>query len=278
MKKDRYFRLSKLSRMSLGCLASLLVFSLVFAHSALAYNDFLTQWFWVNAATSNAQDFQVVILPNNASNGSGSGLSDFVTGWLGINTANTVGPNFVQVGTIADGSGVRWFAYTSANAGAACFPGGTSAWGGNGCIGLYNDHVAVGVWTRVELVNYGQGFWIARVWDQANHPVDVAKLYISTTSGRDIYTTSEQAYASSTSLQLNMAFLYYNPQYMLWGTGFQHWPAATANFQNYFNVNSSVAGKVICPPYGQIFYQPSPPYWFMGKTSSTVTCVNAFAF
>jgi hypothetical protein len=262
----------KYSRKFLGVIVLVTMLLALLASTALTANNHLAHWLWVNNDTRNAQDFQLVILPGNASNGNGT-LTNYVAGWLGANVATGSATDFIQVGTIADGLGVRWFAFTDATA--YCFRG-ASQWGGKGCVGAYNDHVGVNQWSRFELVNYGRGFWIARVWDQSNHPVDIAKLYITQTAVNQVYADSEQAFGTP-GLQLNMSFWYYNPQYMKWGTGFKDWPAAADLYQNWFQVvtNPPVSW---CPPYGYQVSSSSLRFWYMGKNPSPTTCLRLLTF
>jgi hypothetical protein len=263
------------TRKLLNAIILLMALLIAFTNSVSAANNHLIHWLRITNDTRFSRDFQIVIYPGNQSNGSGSNLAEFTSGWLGAyaNTGNTT--DFIQVGTIADGSGVRWFAYTEATA--YCFRG-QSAFGGKGCVGNYNDHVAVGMWSRFELVNYYQGFWIARVWDQNNHPVDIAKLFISQAEVTSVFADSEQAYWTS-GLQLNMSFWYYNPQHMKWGTGFQNWPSASDIYHNWFQVLVDPPGTSWCAPYG---YQVHPSgnlrFWFMGKNPSPMTCQKLLTF
>jgi|GEM_PF-7117778 len=247
---------------------------IIFAKPSFAstfYHDWVLHWLWVNGDTQNSRDFQIVIYPVHDSNGTPD--VEFVTSQL---VAYPVGGNAILAGIIADGTGVKWYAAISDGT-VTCFPNGESGWGGKGCFGDYDDHVAVGQWSRFELVNYHQGFWIARVWDQNNNPIDIAKLHISEASISSIAATGGQAYSSS-NVELEMHFSFYNPQYMKWGTGFQDWPAATGDYQNWVDTITNAPNNTVCPPYR---YNASPNnlrWWYKGDQATSYYCFKKKTF
>ena len=68
--------------------------------------------------------------------------------------------------------GIHWFVYSED--GVTCLRG-QLYFQNKGCIGDPGDMgVGLNLWTKVELVTYNQGIWIARVYDQGGGAVDVA--------------------------------------------------------------------------------------------------------
>ena len=98
-----------------------------------------------------------------------------ITDWLAVYT-----PRFFQVGFQASASGMWWFVETvdigQGHLTLQCLQE-TSGKNGQYCAGSPGSIATVGRWQDVELVAYpGDGFWIARVYDQYGNPTDVAKV------------------------------------------------------------------------------------------------------
>lgn len=176
----------------------------------------------------------------------GTGSLGYTTGWLSVNlgiyTGATYSAQFTQVGIITDANGPRWFVY--AEPGVQCLVG-TTNWGTRGCLGSYNSRVSIGAWTRVELVTYGQGFWILRVYDQYDSPLDVAKVWSTSTRIYQANADTEEAFTGSDP-HLTAAFFHYHPKYIL--SGWQDWPAFSGTAASTNNV-ARVSPSSACPTY-----------------------------
>ncbi|MBI4672148.1 MAG: hypothetical protein HY741_10840 [Chloroflexi bacterium] len=244
-------------------------------------NDHVVGDLRADAIVNQAKDYTSEILaggkPSSVPN-----LSSYTAGWLGINLAEndqTPAPNgkiypwrFTQVGLQTNAKGVRWFVYSEQGHYQAtqCLRGSDEQWPGLGCSGNYNDLVALGRWTKVELVTYmNQGFWIARIYDQNGRAYDVAKIFHPSLQVFRVQVTTEEAYAgvSGPDPHIYAEFYHNRPQYMVWGTGFQDWPASAGGNVN--NLWTFPPG--ICPDlYGANIY--APRYW-AGLSSNFAHCV-----
>lgn len=227
-------------------------------------------------AVNQSGDYTTLILAGNKPNPLASG-SGFTAGWLGIDLAannQTPAPNgkkypdrFTQVGLLTDSTGVRWFAWSEEGnyQPVECLRG-SQLWPNLGCAGNYNDLVSQDQWRKVELVTYGQGFWIARIYDQNGTGYDVAKIFSSSEQVYRVTNTTEEAYQDVVGPDPNMRaeFLFYHPKYMVWGTGFQEWSATSGNLRNFL----WTWPEGICPNfYGAVNYEPR--YWFAGSGGQT---------
>lgn len=193
----------------------------------------------------------------------------YTTGWLGVRLGVFDGTlfsgKFTQVGVITDLIGPYWFVLTEV--GIQCLQGRfvIVQGGAQACWGNYNDRVTSGNWNRVELVTYGQGFWIARVYDIYGNPQDVAKIMESGTRIYRAQATSEQAYTDSTNPHLRADFYHYDPEYMVWGTGFQDWPASSGGSNNY--IYPYPGAGTVCPTwYKAVFTTSNLRFWFAGSS------------
>lgn len=199
----------------------------------------------------NAQDYRVLLLANDRPSTSGG----IATGWLGLDLAPYNGQlysaQFSQVGLYADSSAVYWFVY--AEPGVTCLRGTTqfgTCMNGRpcGCVGALNDLVTQGTWHWVELVSYGQGYWIARVYDTNSNAYDVAQIWSTSTRIYHAQSTSEEAYTPVQDPFLTVNFYHYHPQYMQWGVGWRERARSTGNSPGSSFIRAWPAN--ICPnPY-----------------------------
>jgi len=173
--------------------------------------------------------------------------------------------------------GVRWFVYSGA--GVECFQG-QPGWGTLGCVGNWGDRATVGQWQKVELVTYGQGFWIARVYDQYGNALDVAKILSNSTQIYRATAVTEEAYHQSTDPYMTASFWHSHPKYMIWGSGggFQDRPASPSpgvkGSHNKLLV-SPARPISICPDHyiARLNWGNDPRVWYAGSAGPTpATC------
>jgi hypothetical protein len=160
---------------------------------------------------------------------------------------------------MTDSGGVKWFVY--AEPGVQCLRG-TTAWGTRGCVGAYSDLVGLNQWVKVELVSYGQGFWIARLYDTKGLGHDVAKIWSNSLTiyrGMDV---SEEGWWTSTDQYLTMAYYHWHPKYMVWGQGFRDWMDGNYLFTS--------PGSLCASHYGAwVTLAGDPHYWWAGNGGPT---------
>jgi len=219
--------------------------------------------------TPGWKDYQHFVYPSSKP---ASGSNGFATGWfsvnLGVYNGQQYSSKFTQVGIYADPNGVTWFVYSEA--GVNCTQG-TLAFNNHGCLGSYGQfNTGLNRWTKVELVTYNQGFWIARVWDDQNTPHDLATIPSSSLLIYAASAQSEEAYAGSPDPHFAVGFWHWHPQYMVWGSGFQDWPASSG-----INNVLLVSPASVCPTYYGESPSSDPRYWFTGS-GGTVCSKNPF--
>lgn len=241
--------------------------------AAFAGNDFIDTELRVDqSAVNGSRDYLHTIWvggrPNNGAGG------DFTTAWLGVDLAvyngTVYSAKFSQVGFMTDKVGVRWFVYSEA--GATCLSG-TAAWGTLGCVGNYSDRATIGSWQKVEMVTYGQGFWIARVYDKNGSALDVAKFNSSSLKIYRGMAVTEEGYSESTDPYLLASFWHNHPKYMVWGTGFVDWPASSSGHNNYLFTSPSG----ICSAHysANLNWGGDARVWFAGSTGPTPAVCSA---
>jgi hypothetical protein len=222
----------------------------------LAGNDFVVGYLRVDLSeVYNARDYRVLL---NADNQPSGGYPDFTNGWFGVDLANGNGPSpypdqFTQVGLVTKSDGIHWFVY--AEPGVTCLRG-NQTYGTLGCEGVSGDLVSLSTWHWVELVSYGQGYWIARVYESNEVAHDVAR--ISSTSNR-IYTatsTTEEGYTVSQDPYLTASFHHWHPQYMT-TNGFQDWPQSEPGHFSEIYTTDLNGQNTFCPQY----YGANPVEW-----------------
>lgn len=160
-----------------------------------------------------AKDYNVWLYPGSGPTSTGG----YTNSWLGLElgTAGGIGGRkFLQVGIQTTNYGPQWFVFGKTSV--ICLAG-ISIYNGRGCIGNVNDRVAYGGWRQFELVTYNQGFWIARVYDQNNSPLDVAKIYFSDTRVYRANTVVEEGINPdrTTDPALRADFSFWHPKYGL---------------------------------------------------------------
>lgn len=256
-------------------LITLLVFSLV-TTAVKAGNDFIVVDLRIDdPLVQNSLDYQVWLA---ASGGPNDNYPTFTTAWLSVNLDDEpglYGNKFSQVGLIADNQGIHWFVY--AEPGVECWRGSHTYWKDDlqkylGCKGDINDLVDYDQFYKVELVTYGQGFWIARVQDGNGDVHDVAKILSNSMAIFDADVSFEEGWSQSTDPYEYGLFHFWHPQYNSWDNGFKEWPFSGSSI-NYLYAYPSA----ICPDdFGaSINVTNDPRYWLAG---SIVTICNSVMF
>lgn len=222
-----------------------------------------------------AGDFRVKIAATSLPS---EGFPSYTAGWLGIALDKMGTPT--QVGIMADQMGIYWFAFSQAPI--RCIQG-TSAWWSDteqrymGCKGDLNSLVSLGVFHTVELVNYGQGEWIARIFDAADNGYDLAVIDHPGETIYDVDVTFEEAYLQEEDPYLESSFVFYRPQYNTWSpeNGFADWPASQAQYNNTLYIDGA-SPEEICPTQYSIktMYQASARAWYAGKAVEGGTCLS----
>jgi len=262
---NRMMGISYKFMLTCGVLIALLGYQIIAAGIVSASgNDFAHTELRVDlASVYNSKDYQELI-NTTAKPAAGTASLGYTTGWLSVDLAafngSTYSAQFTQVGIITDEYGPRWFVY--AEPGVQCLSGSAN-WGTLGCIGAYNARVGLGIWTKVELVTYNQGFWILRVYDQNNSPLDVAKVWSTSTRIYRANASSEEAWGGSSDPHLTANFFHHHPKYI--NSGWQEWPAFTGTSPSTNNV-AGVSPSSICPTYFGVQRGASDfRYFFLGS-------------
>lgn len=235
------------------------------------------------SSVSGARDYITNIWVGGApSNG---GNEDFTTGWLSINAAQSNGSlysaQFAQVGIKTSKFGVRWFVFAETDI--TCLEGTKVTWPNEPiteCRGDYGARVKTGAWHKAELVTYGQGYWIARIWDYNGVAKDVALIHYSSQTIYRAGVVTEEGYVLPNP-HILASFWHHDPRYMQWGSGFQTWPASASGGTNiqknrFFTVPASE-----CSTYyiGRLNWSGNPRFWYAGSSGLTpATCSNPSMF
>jgi hypothetical protein len=232
-----------------------IVLTIVSTNSTAAGNDFvygelrvdLSEVYW-------AEDYRVWLSATAKPN---SGFPDFTTAWFGVELAPFNGQpfsaQFSQVGIITNSLGVRWFVY--AEPGVNCLRG-SSAWGNLGCQGNIGDLISLGPFHEVELVTYGQGYWIARVYNQYGTGYDVAQILSGSVRIYRAGSVTEEGYSTPQDPYLTASFYHWHPQYMFWGS-FQDWPPSEDGHISYIHATDINGQNTFCPQH----YGADPNQW-----------------
>ena len=260
-------------RMSLLLGVMLFLGTIALPSLAFAGNDFVDTELRVDlSSVYQSRDYVHTIWVGGRPNTGAGG--DFTTAWLGVYLAQFNGTvysgKFSQVGFMTDKVGVRWFVYSEA--GVQCLQG-NPAYGNFGCMGNYGDRATVGNWQKVELVTYGQGFWIARVYDRYGNPLDVAKFLSSSLRIYRGMAVTEEGYSESADPYLLASFWHNHPQYMVWGSGFRDWPASSGGNNNYLFTSPSA----ICSGHysANLNWGGDARIWYAGSTGPTPAVCSA---
>lgn len=197
------------------------------------------------------------------------GAPDNTNAWLGIWVdPGAPSSSFAQVGLLGDSNGFYWFIFSMKQV--VCLRGTPPpGWEGHGCRGANGDMVQLGSWHKVELVTYGQGFWIARVYNAQGGAVDLARIYSSSRSIYRANATFEEAFSNLPDPYLKGDYYHWHPQYWDWGTGgFRLWPASSGPGQNYLWTVTEPPGREneVCPAHYSSYHHigGDPRYWFTG--------------
>ena len=233
---------------------------------------------------TQAWDYKAWISSTQLSNGNHPG--GFTSGWLSIDLDNQpglYGAKFTQVGIMTDPArGLFWFAFSEEPI--ECLQGTYYWWHADqsryfGCRGDPNDHVELQEWSAVELVTYGQGFWIARVYDKLGNGLDVARITTNKTTIFDALVVMEEGYSETADPYMLGSFFFWHPQYMISGQGFQEWKASLGGINNVLYVTNDQGSNVFCPQFygANINLFGDPRYWYGG--SGWIVCsANMFSY
>ncbi len=196
----------------------------------------------------NARDYRVKIRASAIPSGDSN---DFTTAWLSINLNNQpglYGDLFTQVGIVTYPDGPHWFVYSEA--GVTCLQG-HYRWGALGCMGDAWDIVTLTSYHYVELVKYqSDNWWIARFNYADGTAVDVAMIATGNSVIYRATATMEEGYGEASDPYLIGMFTLKNPEYMLWGSGFQVWPQSIINGPvNYLSAYDLNNNNTFCPEY-----------------------------
>jgi hypothetical protein len=230
------------------CIVAAVMVAVVTAGSDFVYGELRVDL----SAVYGAGDYRVTLLANdNPSSGSPS----YTTAWLGFNLAQYNGQpfsgQFSQVGLLTRNDGIHWFVY--AEPGVTCLLG-SQYWGtcngrSCGCLGNVSNLVSLNTWHLVELVTYGQGYWIARVNEANGNAHDVAQIWSSSTRIYRAGATTEEAYTGNQDPYLTASFYHWHPQYMASGVGFQEWPASAGGNNSFIHVTDLNGQNTFCPQH-----------------------------
>lgn len=202
----------------------------------------------------------------------------YTAGYLGINLAPPESASQItRVGLMADQTGLYWFVYSQSLI--RCLQG-TPVWWSDalgqyqGCKESAIQMIQQGFSHTVELVSYGQGEWIARVFDTAETGYDIAVI---TNPGEQVYDADvnfEEAYVQLQDPYLSSAFVFYRPQYNTWNSaeGFADWPANSTWHRNTLYADSA-SNTDLCPShYAVKSMYGSPRAWYAGTSGVATAC------
>ncbi|OQY48750.1 MAG: hypothetical protein B6242_01665 [Anaerolineaceae bacterium 4572_78] len=197
--------------------------------------------------------------------------------WLGLTARDNNNPggdtDFIAAGLITTQTGIHWFASTEPKSHVAteieCIQGyegwhnmygqPTACISIQGSMGL--DHYG-NDWLRVQIVTYGNGYWIVRFRNDATGKTkDVAKIYTNKTIVTDAHIGLRKSW-NGTEKSFKSGFYNQDFKYRR-GMYWAHAPSGISNFDD------SVIGmsSEFCPPYGFDTYVQNNPYlWYLGHT------------
>ena len=256
-----------------GLIGMIILFILIFT-SVKAGNDFIT----VDLRTDvpevlNSLDYRVWIASGGGPTGN---YPTFTTAWISVyldNQPGLYGVKFSQVGLMADSQGIYWFVY--AEPGVECWRGSRTYWNAElnkflGCKGDIGDLVDYGQFFKVELVTYGEGFWIARVEDSQGNPYDVAKILSNSTNIYDADVNMEEGWSQAQDPFEFGSFHLWHPQYNSWVNGFMEWPISDNVVNRLYAAPAS-----ICPQhYGAWTNKANDPrYWVAGSGGNVCNAI-----
>lgn len=242
-----------LIRALLATLVPCIVVAVAAGVAIAAGNDFMAGKLYVNLnEVYSAGDYRVLLLAHDKPS---SGSPDYTASWLSLDLAQYNGQpfsaEFSQVGLLARDDGIHWFVY--AEPGVTCIRGeqywGTCNGRSCGCLGTVGDIVSQGAWHRVELVTYGQGYWIARVYSSGDVGWDVAKIWSTSTRIYDAQVTMEEAYTTAQDPYLTGRFYHWHPEYIVPGSGFRDWPESEGGHQNQIYATDLNGQNTFCPDH-----------------------------
>jgi hypothetical protein len=265
------------TKILVGIIAAIVIISQTFI-IALAGHDFIYATLRVDLPVVNsARDYQVTLYAKDIPS---YGDPDYTAAWLSINLdinhQPTFPDQFSQIGLLTSSTGVRWFVY--AEPGVICLRG-TTYWGNLGCRGSVNDIASLNSWYKVELVTYMEGFWIARIYDTNNVSYDVAKILSPSIYIYQANSATEEAYNVTQDPYMTAAFNHSHPQYMVWGSGFQDWPASDNVGVSYMGSSDDSGNNTFCPDY--YGYNPNPfdeRIWYAGSSYTYKELCQGFLF
>lgn len=167
-------------------LVLLFVPSVSYAQQETRYHEYVTVEFPVsNSQVANAHDYYIYALTTELSNSTNQAVANFLR--LDAGYAYPGFNPFIHAGLYVTIEGVSWFA--GGNPGDPWTPTVVcklskdhEAWIINdrptGCLGNFGDlGLNVNVWTRLQLVTYGDGKWIVRFTNASGAKVEVAEIY-----------------------------------------------------------------------------------------------------
>jgi hypothetical protein len=242
----------------------LLIFSVT---AGLANNDFIVTNLRTDLSDVYiANDYRAWLAAIDKPTGS---YPTYTTVWLSVDLADSPDPYgdlFSQVGLLTDDRGLYWFVY--AEPGVECLSGEYTWWNNDlgkylGCKGGAEQFVAYNTLHRVELVTYGNGFWIARIVDSNGISHDVAKILSDSAYIYAATVTMEEAYTQTQDPHLPGRFYAFRPQYFNHNEGvFRDWPFSLGNNINHLYATPSN----ICPQYygATVNYADDPRFWYAG--------------
>jgi hypothetical protein len=230
-------------------LALVIACSLMIVASGTAIaNDFIVGSLRVDLdEVANAWDYKIDLLATSLPENSSSG---FTTVWLSVDLDHQPGldgAKFTQVGLLTDQNGIHWFAYSEAGVG--CLRGQVYWRFANGspkgCLGNIADVVQLNQWHTVELVTYGQGYWIARVYEADGVTArDVVTISSSLERIWDAGATMEEGFLGASDPFMEGTFYLHHPRYQVSNGSFSLWPRSDGNNSTLYALPAS-----ICPSH-----------------------------
>jgi hypothetical protein len=261
-----------------------LVPSVSHAQEEQLYNEFVVVDFPVSNTTVNtAGDYRIEMVAV-AKPATETG-SDAVINWLGL-YAGSSSPTFnafMHAGLYVTSDGVQWFAaaapYQNTAPPVVCLAG-TEVWPNpsgltTGCLSDVGDlGINVNTWIRLQIVTYGNGFWIVRIANPGTQTkIDVARIYNPNTYLTVSKIVMEESWYGTAPGQ--------NPWYPanFYDVDFKYrrdfywaqWPSNIGGNYGSNNIReNSYSGADVCPAhYGVNNYVQGNPYlWYMGTGGS----------
>ncbi len=247
------------------------------------YHEYVYSEFPVsNSTVANANDYYMYMTTSELSDSSDQAVANYLrldAGWVFPNHFNP----FMHAGLYVTSEGVGWFAGTNpgdpSSPTVTCSNPDFEVWPNQdgqptGCLSsLGNLGLDVNIWTRVQMVNYGNGKWIVRFTNADGYKADVAEIhnpYTTITKARVVMEETWYGTDPNQNPWLSAHFYNLDLKYRT-GGGWAFWPSGIrGDYGTNYISEASTSGTDVCPDYYGVndYVQGNPFLWYMGSGGS----------